>query len=332
MRFSEFFYAWLYGPRGYYASFKDIGKSGDFFTAVSATPLFGGAIARYIWRRIRDGKLSRRATIVEIGAHRGYLLADIVQFLYTFDPTLIDTLRFTIIEPFGNLQSIQKEYFRQSFGERVKLRHYKDLSQAHFDEAFVVANEIFDAFPCELVFKGQMAYVEDFVVHWGEMDADIAAHCERYGIQKGEVALGYRSFAAKLYAACERCEFVSFDYGDLEPRNDFSIRIYAKHRVFPFFEEGLDIASLFGRSDITYDVHFGHLIDSFTAVGFAKNAYATQLKALVEFGITELLETILEKAGFEAYKRELEKVKILIAPDQMGERFKMVHFTKNIDG
>jgi len=35
LKFSEYMQDWLYGESGYYRDFKDIGKSGDFYTAVS---------------------------------------------------------------------------------------------------------------------------------------------------------------------------------------------------------------------------------------------------------------------------------------------------------
>ena len=328
MRFSDFMQKWLYAEDGYYARFKEIGKSGDFFTAVSTTPLFGGAIAYYIYKKIQNGEFSKNLTIFEIGAHKGYLLADIVQFLYTFDPSLIDTVSFAIVEPFSHLQRIQKEYFRQSFGDRVALKHYNSLQEVRQKEAFVVANEIFDAFPCELIYKGKMAYVDDFSIYWSESDSKIIEIAHRYNQIKGEVAVGYDEFAKDLYNAFEKCEFVTFDYGDLEVRNDFSIRIYTKHHVYPLFDEKLDLKTTYKCSDITYDVNFSHLIDAFEEAGWKKGAFTTQLVALVDFGIMELLEKILQKGGYEVYKRELEKVKILIAPNQMGERFKMVRFVK----
>ena len=328
MRFSQFFTEWLYGKEGYYSAFKEIGKKGDFFTAVSATPLFGGAIAKHIYEQIQKGRLGEDALILEIGAHKGYLLADIVQFLYTFDPSLIETLRFGIMEPFANLRAIQRDYFKQSFGDAVGLEHFGSLREMEEKEGFVVANEIFDAFACELIHKGQMAYVEDFKVRWGQMDEKVAKLAKKYGQTKGEVAIGYESFAKELAGAFEKAQFVTFDYGDLAVRNDFSIRVYTKHRVYPFFDEELDLKSAFGKSDITYDVNFSHLIDAFKEAGWQKERYQTQLAGLVDFGIMELLQEILDKRGYALYKQELEKVKVLINPSMMGERFKMVKFTK----
>ena len=48
MRFSEYMSEWLYGEDGYYATYKNIGKSGDFYTAVSTSKFFGGTVAKHI--------------------------------------------------------------------------------------------------------------------------------------------------------------------------------------------------------------------------------------------------------------------------------------------
>ena len=326
--FSQFMEEWLYGLKGYYTNYKAIGKRGDFYTAVSVTPLFGGSIANYIHKLIMAKRLSGDAMIVEIGAHRGYLLADIVQFLYTFDPSLIKTLRFAIIEPQKRLQRVQRDYFYQSFGDKVELIHFDSLKDFRANEAFVVANEIFDAFSCEIVHDGKMAYEDNFSIIWGKPSEFAKKISSRYGQRRGEIAIGYEEFAKELFNGMQKGYFVSFDYGDTEVRNDISLRIYKAHQVFPFFEEGLNIKALFGKSDITYDVNFSHLIDAFKESGWQKSAYKTQMVALIDFGLMELLETILKKRGYDIYKQELEKAKHLIHPSIMGERFKMVEFIK----
>ena len=118
----------------------------------------------------------------------------------------------------------------------------------------------------------------------------------------------------------KRFEFMSFDYGELAARSDFSIRIYRGHQVYPLFDEALELSEAFGKSDITYDVNFTHVKEAFAAAGMEC--------ALVEMGILDLLAILKEHAGEEIYKQELEKAKILITPSLMGERFKMVRFVK----
>ena len=93
IKFNTYFNNWLYGDGGYYTDFKQIGKSGDFYTSVSSSKFFGGSIAKKLIKTIEDGFLSEDTTIVEIGAHHGYLIADIIQFIYTLKPELLKTLK-----------------------------------------------------------------------------------------------------------------------------------------------------------------------------------------------------------------------------------------------
>jgi SAM-dependent MidA family methyltransferase len=328
MRFSDYMQDWLYGEGGYYASYHPIGKKGDFYTAVSTSKFFGGTIANHIIQRIDEGFLRTDALICEIGAHHGYLLADVIEFIHTLRPQLLQTLRFGIVERFNALQEAQKNYFDESFGNAVELEHYSDLSELDETCTFFVANEIFDAFPCELFYKGKTGRVENHAVKFEEDDPEITALAEKYKQDRGEIARGYESFAHAMKNASKRFEFMSFDYGELEARSDFSIRVYREHQVYPLFDETLNLADVFAQSDITYDVNFTHVKEAFEGEGIVCAQYATQLVALVEMGILDLLAILKEHAGEEIYKQELEKAKILITPSLMGERFKMVRFVK----
>ena len=333
MRFSNYFELWLYGKDGYYSKYKQIGKGGDFYTAVSSSRFFGGTIGKRVVDRIKSGFLKDNITILEIGAHHGYLLADMIEFIFTLEPKLIKTLKFAIVERFEHLRAKQKEYFYKCFGNDIKLIHYNDISEVNLDSAFIVANEIFDAFSCDLVYtkqnKLQYAIVENNNIVFKDCDDEkLLQHCVKYKIQKGEVAVGYEKFAFELAKNIKNFEFVTFDYGEKYPRNDFSCRIYSKHKVYPLFDENIKLQELFGKSDITYDVHFDHLIDSFKKAGVENLIYETQLKALVNFGIIELLEILHKNVDESIYLRETNKIKTLLNPTGMGDRFKMACFRK----
>jgi SAM-dependent MidA family methyltransferase len=334
MLFSEYFNNWLYGQDGYYSNYKTIGKEGDFYTAVSSSRFFGGSIGKRVVDVIEEGFLNPNSTIVEIGAHHGYLLADMIQFIYTLKPELLETLNFAIVERYEHLRQRQKEYFEKSFGDAVQLKHYNDISEVKLDEAFVVANEIFDAFSCELVYTNEDKVLQKVVVENNTLnfvdndDANLKNLCAKYKITKGEVAVGYEEFATAMCKGIEKFEFVTFDYGEKYPRNDFSCRIYQKHNVYPIFEENLELQELFGKTDITYDVNFSHVIDSFENAGAKNIDYDTQLKALVNFGIIDLLEILHQNASEDIYLKESNKVKTLLNPTGMGDRFKMASFRK----
>lgn len=328
MTFSDYMQAWLYGEEGYYTRYRPIGKEGDFYTSVSSSKFFGGTIAKHIVSLIDEGFLSERLCICEIGAHHGYLLADIIEFLYTLRPSLLQSASFVITERFEALRAQQRSYFQDSFGDAVTLLHVSDLSELHVAEAFFVANEIFDAFPCALYYKGKAARVEGHEVIFDVEDASLQAQAEHFGKDRGEIALGYEAFAQAMCGSAKRFELMSFDYGEMHARSDFSLRIYAAHKVHPFFEEALDRAALFGRSDLTYDVTFLHVKEAFEAAGAKMHAFMPQMKALIEMGLLELLETLRLHVSPQLYAQELDKIKPLILPEMLGERFKMILFRK----
>ena len=328
MKFSEYMTEWLYGEDGYYATYKNIGKSGDFYTAVSTSKFFGGTIAKHIISLVDEGFLQKDAVICEIGAHHGYFLADVCEFIYTLRPELLSTFTFVIIERFDDLQKHQREYFSESFGDVVQLTHYKSLNELRCENAFFIANEIFDAFPCELYFKGESARVENHEVLFDVKDDWVEQKAIKYHKDRGEIAVGYEEFAKEMARSAEKFEFMSFDYGEMQARPDFSLRIYTKHEVHPFFEEGLNRAELFAKSDITYDVTFLHVKDAYEETDVKFIEFKAQMVALVDMGILELLEILKENVDEKIYKQELEKAKMLIMPNFLGERFKMIRFRK----
>jgi SAM-dependent MidA family methyltransferase len=338
LSFSKYMHEWLYAKDGYYASMPDIGKKGDFATSVTASMFFGGTIAKRLISVIQSGFLSETCAVVEIGAHHGYLLADMVQFIYTISPKLLDTLTFVIIEPQEKIKKAQEKYLHESFGESIKFHWFNDLKEFKAKEAFVVANELFDAFTCEVVNNGQMLYMSDDEPIFMEIDEETRKLCEYYDIKKGEIAKGYEEFAYKLSNSVQSCEFITFDYGQKEPRGDISLRIYSEHKTYPFFSltdyardkqtKNLSLKSLYKKSDLTYDVNFLHLKDAFSKSGFKECAFCTQAKALVEFGLIDLLEILKNSVKEDEYRMELGKAMQLIDPSFLGERFHMMRFQK----
>lgn len=320
---------WLYGEQGYYATYKAIGKEGDFYTAVSTSKFFGGTIAKHIIALVDEGFLKSDATICEIGAHHGYFTADVIEFIYTLRPELLKRFNFVIVERFDALQEQQRNYLNECFGDAITLSHVKSLSELNVDHAFFIANEIFDAFPCELFFKGKTGRVdEEGNVEFDVDDAWVSEKAAKYHKDRGEIAVGYEAFAKEMAAAAKRFEFMSFDYGEMMARPDFSLRVYDKHKVYPFFDEELNRTEAFGTTDITYDVTFEHVKDAYEEAGVTFVELKAQMTALINMGILELLEMLRANVDNDIYKQELEKVKTLILPDFLGERFKMIKFRK----
>jgi SAM-dependent MidA family methyltransferase len=70
------------------------------------------------------------------------------------------------------------------------------------------------------------------------------------------------------------------------------------------------------------------VIEAFEAAGMTLTHYETQARALVRFGLIEILEQYARQASQEAYLRQADRIKTLIAPTMMGDRFKIVQFRK----
>jgi len=319
---------WLYGEEGYYRRFKAIGKAGDFYTAVSTSAFFGASIANHLYRMIQEGRAKRDGWLIEVGAHQGYLISDMIQWLYSCDPTLIETLHFGIVERQPEVQQAQRAYLKRRFGDAVEVTFFSDISQVQAEYAFIVANEILDAFPCELYKDEQIAYVAEHEIYWKDAPKPLLDFAAGHRLRTGEIAVGYERFAKAMASGIVRLDFVTFDYGEKYVRNDFSIRIYREHETLPLFDETLVLEEAYQAADITYDVNFAQVIESFEREGFALEAYETQARALVRFGIIEILEQYAKTTTELNYLREADRIKTLIAPTVMGDRFKLLHLKR----
>ena len=317
---------WLYGKDGYYKTFKAIGKDGDFYTAVSTSAFFGASIANYIYKEISKGNLKRDIALIEIGAHQGYLMGDMIRWLYTKDDSLLNSMRFIIIERQDAVIEAQKEYFAKNFGNAVKIEYYKSLSELSLESAVFVSNEIFDAFACDLYKDGKIAVVNNHQIDWIDAPLKYVEFAKKHRLRTGEIATGYEDFAKEVADVAKSYEFLSFDYGEKYVRNDFSIRIYTKHKTYPLFDKEVKLQEHFKKSDITYDVNFAHVIEAFERVGAKLENYETQARALVRFGIIDILGEYYKVATKANYLAQADKVKTLLAPTIMGDRFKLVHF------
>ena len=56
--------------------------------------------------------------------------------------------------------------------------------------------------------------------------------------------------------------------------------------------------------------------------------FNTQLKSLVEFGILDLLEILKANVDESTYLKQTQKVKVLLEPTGMGDRFKTLNVRK----
>ncbi|MBM0636642.1 SAM-dependent methyltransferase [Campylobacter sp. VicNov18] len=315
MKFSDFFHIWLH--ENYYKNGVNIGKNGDFFTAVSVGNLFGTLLAKHFLYLIDQKILKTPLELVEIGANEGYLSRDFLSALLDLRPQIFPELSFFIIEPHEKLRILQRKTLHA-----VDFTHKSSLKECHFKNAFFFCNELFDSFTCELINDDKMAFVEDFKLIFKPMHKDLKRKCLALNLQKGEYNTQLEDFFKDLNEACEQFIFAGFDYGSYD-NTRFSIRIYRQHEVFNPLE--CNLKDFFGKSDLTYNVNFNHLQKLIKELNFKLLEFKKQSLALIDFGFETLLKECKDK-NQKSYENFLLQSKILFF--NFDEKFHFFEFQK----
>ncbi|WP_205589727.1 SAM-dependent methyltransferase [Helicobacter sp. L8] len=309
--FSALMSHWLYGHGGYYTRAR-VGRGGDFYTAVSASAFFGGTLAFYLLDLLEKGQLTLPLSVVEIGAHGGQLLGDVLSFLRALSSGVLEQVRWITLEPLAHLRALQQAYLAQ---RGITLQCISRPLELPTDtNLFVYCNELWDSFPCEVVQGGKMLYIaRDFTPLW--RDTSLLEGC----------APLWQEYTKDLTQALKRAPkwiLVSFDYGQYGKLDRVDLRAYWQHRVLDFTDILEHLATLYQRTDLTYDVDFKHLECLLSQQGACSLFYGTQAKALVNMGLLQLLELFKTHMPFNIYQREALKARALVDPSAFGERFK----------
>ena len=337
MPFSRFMELALYAPRlGYYSGgASKLGASGDFTTAPEISPLFGAAVARAAAAIIAQSA----PDIIEFGAGTGKLARDVLAAL---DGMGVQINSYTIIELSGELRARQQE-------------NLKDLPQVRwlygFPEAFsgvVLANEVLDAMPVELIIRQdgawqrQIVTVQDgaFAFVQAPLPQALADQAARQILDADTLPDGYlteihpvaQGFMASLAGMFEggRGAAILFDYGFpahefyLDQRMGGTLMCHYRHHSHP------DPFYLPGLQDITAHVDFTAMALASQEAGLPVLAYMNQASFLLGCGIGELL---LENDPEQAlhYLPQSRAVQKLVSPSEMGELFKVLVVGKDVD-
>ncbi|RDU66241.1 hypothetical protein CQA53_04315 [Helicobacter didelphidarum] len=328
--FSHFMFQWLYDSKmGYYTK-NNVGKTGDFYTSVSLTKFFGGAISRFILKILESSKLSLPIYIVEIGSNNGDLVADIAEFIKAFSNEVFVASTFCVVEPLQQLIPLQKENFYTRITQRFQkelhiFSSFQELDLFAKNNIFFIANELFDSMPCEVVRDCSMLYYKNKNFIWDKLDSEVVKFYEQYNPKGFEIPLSWDTFIADLSSQIhQKWFFLTFDYGDFLAR-EMNLRIFYKHRVHNFYEELEQgkILDFFMKSDISYDVDFSLLCRIFQRYGAKEEFCLTQAKALIDMcEILEVFESFTQHFTPNTLLKQRTKLQGLILPNAMGERFK----------
>lgn len=328
--FSRFMELALYAPRlGYYSGgASKLGADGDFTTAPEITPLFGAALARVAAAIIAQSA----PDIIEFGAGTGKLARDLLAELARQG---VRVNSYTIIELSGELRARQQEALKD-----LPVVRWLDGMPERFS-GVVLANEVLDAMPVELVTRTpagwmrRMVGIQDgaFALLDQPLDAELAAQLARqvpdheqlpegYVTELHPVAAGFMRSLAAMFAGGKGAAIL-LDYGFpaheyyLDQRMGGTLMCHYRHHAHPepFYLPGLQ--------DITAHVDFTAMALAAQDAGLPVLAYMNQASFLLGAGLGELLtETDPEDAL--RYLPQARAVQKLVSPAEMGELFKVL--------
>ena len=330
--FDRFMELALYAPGlGYYSGgAAKLGAAGDFTTAPEISSLFGAAIAR-----VAAAIIAQSAPhILEFGAGTGKLARDV---LVALSAAGVQVDSYAILELSGELRARQQEAL-QEFPQVCWL----DDFPATFS-GVVLANEVLDAMPVQLVSKGAdgwselMVTIEDgafaFTPRAIGFGATLAERIARQIPEADQLPQGYLTevhaigcgFIASLahMLASGKGAAILVDYGFpaheyyLDQRSGGTLMCHYRHHAHPepFYLPGLQ--------DITAHVDFTAMALAAQDAGIDVLAYMNQASFLIGAGLGELLQQ-LDPSDPVRYLPQASAAHKLVSPAEMGELFKVL--------
>lgn len=297
----------LYHPElGYYSSAKPrIGNDGDFYTSSDLDPIFGKLLSEQFLKWSQD---FADFTIVELGAGKGHLARHILNH---------HKFRYRILERSAAMREHQRESLAGFDVEWIDT-----LPEAL--NGVVFSNEFFDALPVHRFIGRPDGAKEIFVgEHFEEIEREPGIAPD-FVLQEGQVvdvSSGAREWVRRIAQSIRNGFHVAIDYGYLRPeffaQPRGTLMCYYRHQAHenPYIH--------IGDQDITAHVNFSDLIDEGSAHGLELAGISSQKDFLVGIGILDEMQQ-LAIAGDAQSMQRLLKMKTLIIPTRMGERFKVL--------
>lgn len=331
--FSAYMRLALYSPGlGYYSG--GAAKFGsDFYTAPEISPLFGQALAHHA----AEVLAAAPGDILELGAGSGKLARDILLELEKLDSL---PGHYFILEVSADLRQRQQQALseRPDLLQRVR---WLDSLPALF-EGLIVANEVLDALPVEIVrveenafFQRGVAWVdgkfawEDRPLGEGKL-LDEAIRLDLPAGYVSEINLEAEALVCTLSEMLKKGELLLIDYGFgskeyyHSQRSGGTLMCHYRQHVHddPFFLPGLQ--------DITAHVDFSAVAENGIDSGLAFSGYTTQAHFLINCGILQLLAQTSPEDTVR-YLQQSAAMQKLLSPAEMGELFKVISFTREMN-
>ena len=347
MPFSQYMQQCLYAPGlGYYSAGKTkFGEAGDFVTAPELGELFARCVAGMLAPTL--AQLGGEADFLELGGGSGAFAEAALKALAAAGSL---PRHYLILEPSADLRQRQCERLAAALPAALNARvRWLDAPPESSWRGVLFANEVIDALPATRFCVRDGEIYEEYVGLDGDgrllrierpADAQVGEavrHIERELGRRFDT--GYRSevlpqlpYWIQAIAASLSAGLMLFvDYGYvrrefyLPDRRDGTLMAHYRHRAHN------DPLYLPGLNDLTASVDFSALAEAGKQAGFTLAAYMPQAQFLLAGGLQYAFESAYAEAADETARYRLaQQVKRLTMPDQMGERFQAMLFTRGL--
>jgi SAM-dependent MidA family methyltransferase len=336
--FDEFLRMVLYAPGlGYYAAGSTkFGPGGDFVTAPELSELFAHCLANQCAQVL--GAVG--GDILELGAGSGRLAAGLLARLAELEQL---PGHYYILEVSADLRSRQRAALAAlpaALAERVV---WLDTLPEIPLRGVVLANEVADALPFrrfvidadQIHERGvALSATGDLIEADCDADAELRRQLAALGVAAwpetylSELCPLLDPWITALARALERGACFIIDYG--MPRHEYyhpersrgTMRCHFRHRAHE------DPLCYPGLQDITAWVDFTRVANAADEAGLTVAGYCTQTAFLLGNGIEAALAAVTDVLE---HARRVSEARVLLLPGEMGEYFKVMALTRDLD-
>jgi SAM-dependent MidA family methyltransferase len=345
LSFAEFMQLALYAPGlGYYSAgsqkFGDIKKGGgDFVTAPQISPLFAQTLTNQIVQILQV----TNGNILELGAGTGKLAADILLTLAQLAPDLkVVPSKYFILEVSDHLRQIQLETLHKKLPQDLIQRvEWLNVLPANFD-GVIIGNEVLDAIPLHIVHAAADGIFERGVVVEGEgfswqdrvlTEQSLLDRVAKLNLPEGyitEICPAATGLIASLAGVLNHGVILMIDYGFTAreyyhpQRNQGTLMCHYQHYAHT------ELLINVGLQDITAHVDFTSIAHAGVNNGLTLNGFCSQAQFLMNCGILDVMSQV-SPHDMSRYAPLAAAAQKLLSPAEMGDLFKVIAFSKNID-
>lgn len=336
MSFARFMELALYAPGlGYYsAGAAKLGAAGDFVTAPEISPMFGHSLAHQVAQVLK----MTAGDVLEVGAGSGRLAGDMLVELVRLDSL---PRYYFILEVSADLRERQQQLLARALPDWVGRVIWLDTLPKEF-VGCIVGNEVLDAMPVHVVhwqqgellergvaWENQQFTWQDKIMPAGHL-RELAETLPVPPVYISEINLAATGFISSLAQCLTAGAIIMIDYGFGESeyyhpqRNQGTLMCHYRQHAHddPFYLPGLQ--------DITAHVDFTAMAVAGIDAGLTLAGYTSQAQFLINCGITDLLAQT-PATDSVAYIPQVAAVQKLMSLAEMGELFKVIAWTRNLD-